>query len=37
MKIILEDPNCVYAILVIIFFYPNYGVHPWKQLFFGVH
>ena len=30
MQIILLDPNLVRTFLVIIFFDPNYGAHPWK-------
>ena len=36
MKIILVGPNLVHSFFG-SHFYLNYGAHPWKQLFFGVH
>ena len=35
MKIILVEPNLVRTFFGNQFFDPNYGAHPWKQLFFG--
>ena len=37
MKTILVDPNLVRTFFGNILFDPNYGAHPWKELFFDVH
>ena len=37
MKRILVDPNLARTLFGNHVFDPNYGAHPWKQLFSGAH